>query len=95
MHKALALAAMPLIARSCPTSTNRDGTLLTVPTMASAIVPDMFPPDLGWDYSQVLHVEQRLQLYRPLPPAADLRLEKRVVEVFDLGPSAARCFCSR
>ena len=24
------------------------GTLLTVPTMASAIVPDMFPPNLGW-----------------------------------------------
>ena len=36
--------------------------LRTVPTLASAIVPDMFPPDLGWDYSQVLHVEQRLQL---------------------------------
>ena len=45
-------------------------TLRTVPTLASAIVPDMFPPDLGWDYSQVLHVEQRLQLYRPMPAAA-------------------------
>ena len=34
--------------------------LRTVPTLASAIVPDMFPPDLGWDYGQVLHVEQSL-----------------------------------
>ena len=66
--------------------------LQTVPTLASAIVPDMFPPDLGWDYSQVLHVEQRLQLYRPLPPAADLRLDKRVVDVFDRGPKRGTLF---
>ena len=66
--------------------------LQTVPTLASAIVPDMFPPDLGWDYSQVLHVEQRLQLYRPLPPAADLRLDKRVVDVFDRCPKRGALF---
>lgn len=66
--------------------------LLTVPTLSSAIVPDMFPPDLGWDYSQVLHVEQRLQLYRPLPPSAQLRLDKRVVEVFDLGAKRGALF---
>lgn len=66
--------------------------LQTVPTLASAIVPDMFPPDLGWDYSQVLHVEQRLQLYRPLPAVADLRLNKRVVDVFDRGASRGSMF---
>jgi acyl dehydratase len=66
--------------------------LRTVPTLASAIVPDMFPADLGWDYSQVLHVEQRLQLYRPMPPAADLRLNKRVVDVFDRGASRGSMF---
>ncbi|MDH3547173.1 MAG: MaoC/PaaZ C-terminal domain-containing protein [Gammaproteobacteria bacterium] len=66
--------------------------LQTVPTMASAIVPDMFPPDLGWDYSQVLHAEQRLQLYRPLPVAADLLLNKRVVDVFDRGPKHGAIF---
>jgi len=66
--------------------------LRTVPTLASAIVPDMFPPDLGWDYSQVLHVEQRLQLFRPLPHAADLRLDKRVVSVFDRGPTRGSMF---
>lgn len=66
--------------------------LQTVPTLASALVPDMFPPDLGWDYSQVLHVEQRLQLYRPLPPAAELRLDKRVVDVFDRGTRRGAMF---
>jgi len=66
--------------------------LRTVPTLASAIVPDMFPPDLGWDYSQVLHVEQRLQLYRPMPAAAELRLDKRVVDVFDRGATRGSMF---
>ena len=58
----------------------------TVPTLASVLVPDLFPPGLGWDYSRVLHVEQRLQLYRPLPPAADILVSKRVADAFDLGP---------
>lgn len=66
--------------------------LRTVPTLASAIVPDMFPPGLGWDYSQVLHAEQRLQLYRPLPPSADLLLDKRIVDVFDLGEKLGAMF---
>ena len=66
--------------------------LQTVPTLASAIVPDMFPPDLGWDYSQVLHAEQRLQLHRPLPATADLLLNKRVVDVFDRGPTRGAIF---
>lgn len=57
----------------------------TVPTMASVLVPDQFPPDLGWDYGQVLHVDQRLQLFRPLPAAADLLINKRVTDIFDLG----------
>jgi acyl dehydratase len=63
-----------------------------VPTLASAIVPDMFPPGLGWDYSQVLHAEQRLQLYRPMPPAAELLLDKRIADVFDLGPKRGAIF---
>lgn len=64
------------------------GGLKTLPSMATALVPDMFPPDLGWDYSQVLHAEQRLKLFRPLPVAADLLINKRVVNVFDRGPNA-------
>ena len=68
------------------------GPLQTVPTLASALVPNMFPPDLGWDYTHVLHAEQRLQLYRPLPSAADLLLNKRIVDVYDRGPKKGAMF---
>ena len=61
------------------------GGVATVPTMASVLVPDMFPPDLGWDYSQVLHLDQRLQLFRPLPAGAALMINKRVSEIYDRG----------
>ena len=64
----------------------------TVPTLATVLVPDMFPPDLGWDYSQVLHAEQRMQLYRPLPAAADLLINKRIVDVFDWGKNRGALF---
>jgi acyl dehydratase len=64
----------------------------TVPTLATVLVPDMFPPDLGWDYSQVLHAEQRMQLYRPLPSAGDLLINKRIVDVFDRGASRGALF---
>ena len=60
--------------------------LKTVPTLATALVPEMFPVGLGWDYSQILHSEQRLHLFRPLPPAADLLINQRVVDAFDRGP---------
>ena len=61
--------------------------LQTMPSMATVLVPDMFPPDLGWDFSQVLHVEQRLELYRPLPPAGDLLINKRIAAAYDRGPT--------
>ena len=66
--------------------------LKTMPTLATVLVPEMFPVGLGWDYSQILHSEQRMQLYRPLPPAADLLINKRVVDVFDRGPKLGALF---
>lgn len=77
----------PLDRRELPYVYEQGSALRTVPTLATVLVPDMFPPDLGWDYSQVLHSEQRMQLYRPLPPAADLLIDKRVVDAFDWGPA--------
>lgn len=59
--------------------------LRTVPSMASMIVPANLLDDCGWDRSKVLHCEQRLELYRPLPPAARLLTNHRVVGVYDLG----------
>lgn len=63
----------------------QDGQFCTVPTFATVLVPDMFPPGLGWDFNQVLHSEQRMRLYRPLPSGADLIIDKRVVDAFDWG----------
>ncbi len=77
----------PLNSKELPYVYEQNGLLQTVPTLSTVLVPDMFPPDLGWDYSQVLHAEQRMQLYRPLPPAADLLIDKKVVDAFDRGPN--------
>lgn len=59
--------------------------LKPLPTQASVLVPDPFPADLGWDFANVLHCEQRLSLFRPLPPAADLKVSKRIAAIHDLG----------
>lgn len=58
----------------------------TVPTMASMFLPADLLDDCGWDRSKVLHGEQRLELYRPLPAAARLLTNHRVVGVYDRGP---------
>jgi len=76
----------PLSAKELPYIYEQGKPLRTVPSMASVLVPDMFPPDLGWDFTQVLHAEQRLQLHRPLPASADLLVNKRIVDIFDRGP---------
>lgn len=77
----------PLNQQELPYVFEQGRQLRTVPSMASILVPEMFPPDLGWDFTQVLHAEQRLRLHRPLPAAADLLVNKRVVDIYDRGPS--------
>jgi len=76
----------PVARKELPYVFEQGRPLRTVPSMASVLVPDMFPPDLGWDFTQVLHAEQRLQLHRPLPAAANLLVNKRIVDIFDRGP---------
>jgi acyl dehydratase len=61
--------------------------LKTVPTMASMLLPENFLAACGWDYQRVLHGSQRLELYRPLPAAANLLLTRRVVAAYDKGPN--------
>ena len=63
--------------------------LKVLPTFASILPPAGFLQDCGWNYSQVLHGEQRLRLYRPLPPNARLLVSRRVVDVFDKGDKGA------
>jgi acyl dehydratase len=84
---AVGMGRDPMNERELPYVYEQGKPLQTMPTLATVLVPDMFPPDLGWDYSQVLHSEQRLQLFRPLPPAAELLINKRVVDAFDRGPN--------
>ena len=83
---AIGMGRDPVDRRELPYVYEQGEPLRTVPTLATVLVPDMFPKGLGWDYSQILHSEQRLTLYRPLPPAADLKINKRVVDAFDRGP---------
>ena len=82
----------PLDARELPYVYEQGRQFKTLPTLATVLVPEMFPVGLGWDYSQILHSEQRMRLYRPLPPAADLLINKRVVDVFDRGPKLGALF---
>ncbi len=83
---AVGMGRDPLDARELPYVYEQGEQFKTLPTLATVLVPEMFPVGLGWDYSQILHSEQRMRLYRPLPPAADLLINKRVVDVFDRGP---------
>jgi acyl dehydratase len=82
----IGLGRDPMSGKELPYVYEQGESLRTLPTLASSLVPDMIPADLGWDYSQVLHSEQRLQLHRPMPSAADLLINKRVVSAFDRGP---------
>jgi acyl dehydratase len=83
---AVGMGNNPLDTSELPYVYEQGEQLKTLPTLATVLVPEMFPVGLGWDYSQILHSEQRMRLYRPLPPAADLLINKRVVDVFDRGP---------
>jgi len=58
--------------------------LRTVPSMASMLWSGNLLDDCGWDYGKVLHGEQRVELYRPLPPAAKLLANHRVIAAYDL-----------
>jgi acyl dehydratase len=59
--------------------------LKTVPTLATVLLPDDLLAGCGFDDRQVLHVALKLDLYRPLPAAAHLLANRRVVAVHDLG----------
>ena len=82
----IGMACNPLDAKELPYVYEQGSMFKVVPTLATVLVPNMFPPDLGWDFTQVLHSEQRMQLYRPLPEKADLLINKRVSAVYDWGP---------
>ena len=59
--------------------------LKTVPTMASVLTRIPLLRDCGYDYTKVVHGEQRLILHRPLPVEGELIASARVTEAYDKG----------
>jgi len=59
--------------------------LKTVPSMATVLARVPLLKDCGYDYSKVLHGEQRLTLHRPLPPEGELVASARVTAAYDKG----------
>ncbi len=57
----------------------------TVPTMANRLLSSTFLRDCGWNARRLAHVEEHLELYRPLPPSAQMLANRRVRSVDDLG----------
>jgi acyl dehydratase len=62
------------------------GGLKTVPSMATVLARIPLLKDCGYDYSKVVHGEQRLTLHRPLPPEGELIADSRVTAAYDKGP---------
>jgi acyl dehydratase len=65
----------------------RRGTLRTMPSQAVTVARHNLIYECGIDVERMLHGEQVLTLHRPLPPAAELVADHRVVNVFDKGPA--------
>ncbi|MBT4489417.1 MAG: 3-alpha,7-alpha,12-alpha-trihydroxy-5-beta-cholest-24-enoyl-CoA hydratase [Rhodospirillaceae bacterium] len=61
------------------------GGLKTVPSLAVVLTRNSLLSESGWDYTQVLHGEQRLELYRDLPPEGTLIADAHVAEAYDKG----------
>lgn len=61
--------------------------LKTVPTMATVIGwgASSIMAKSGIDYLMVVHGEQRVTMHKPLPAAADVVMDERVLGVFDKG----------
>jgi acyl dehydratase len=60
--------------------------LKTVATMATVLQRVPLLKDCGYDYSKVVHGEQRLMLERPLEPEGEISVDARVLSAFDKGP---------
>lgn len=59
--------------------------LKTIATMATVIQRVPLLKDCGYDYSKVVHGEQRLTLHRPLEPEGEVIVDSRVTEAYDKG----------
>ncbi len=60
--------------------------LKTVASMATVLQRVPLLRDCGYDYSKVVHGEQRLMLEKPLEPEGEIVVDSRVLSAFDKGP---------
>src|SRR5690242_5552076 len=61
------------------------GELKTVPSMATVLARTPLLKDCGYDYTKVVHGEQRLMLHKPLEPEGEILVDSKVVSAFDKG----------
>ncbi len=59
--------------------------LKTIASMATVLQRVPLLKDCGYDYSKVVHGEQRLMLEKPLEPEGEITVDARVLSAFDKG----------
>ncbi|MDX9698203.1 MAG: MaoC/PaaZ C-terminal domain-containing protein [Rhodocyclaceae bacterium] len=59
----------------------------TLPSLATVVSQGKPLPDnsCGWDFTKVLHAEQRLTVFRPIPAEAHIVVSQRVKDAYDRG----------
>lgn len=65
----------------------RRGTLRAMPSQAVTVARHNLIFECGLEVEKMLHGEQVLTLHRPLPPAAEIVADHKVLNVFDKGPA--------
>jgi acyl dehydratase len=75
----------PLNRDELPYVCENEDVVRTVPTMATVLTQFSALRESGIDYSRVLHAEQRLTVFRPLPAAATIVADYGVTAVVDKG----------
>jgi acyl dehydratase len=64
-----------------------EGALGVLPTMTTVMAwDDAWLYRIGVDMTRQVHGEERIIVHAPLPPAASVRADTRIVDVFDKGP---------
>ncbi len=83
----IGLGADPLNAQELPFV--YENGLKAVPTLATVVAWGASPGPMNLNYLMVVHGEQSVELHRPMPTAAELLADSRVVGVYDKGPKGA------
>src|SRR5262245_13551840 len=82
---AIGLGADPMDRRELPFVL--EGQLRAVPTMTTVLAwNDAWLYETGVDMTKLVHGEQRITVHRPLPVAATVVGQTRILDVFDKGP---------